>query len=372
MSAATMKTHQSYRTVYNKKVAELAQLKSENSAMQSGTEDEQLKAEMLQKQMNLATGGIRQLKLEMHKLLMGRGRRWNEGQPQRVGEDGQVQILVADPDPNNPDRHNIVVGTILYAFEDGKASEGSSYLGEFEVTEVQEGENNEGGITLTPTMKPSARELDRLRKSEVTWRLYEKMPVDRHELFAGAGETVLEELPEASRPEYERDGTEAQDDDPPHLVVGYKRNGARAAEGDNVDKKVYERQLRHYTSIFHNLKVQQVVDADAIDQLQRDNLLLQEANEKAQKNIAYREQEKMDLQADLARYKQEVQAVERYQTELASRLASLKARVAQAEARNLQLVAELATVQLEELEKINRQNPSPSEPEPALLQTVSP
>ena len=65
-------------------------------------------------------------------------------------------------------------------------------------------------------------EKQRLANSRGPWSMYETMPVDQLELFAGLSEEQLEKLlPEASVEEYIRQGTPAGPDDDEWHVIGF-------------------------------------------------------------------------------------------------------------------------------------------------------
>ena len=85
--------------------------------------------------------------------MVDRGRVWKNCVPQRVDPAiGLSVVAVEFPDP-----HRIQDKSIIYVFEEGEAGR---YLGEFKVEAVAEKQ-----VTLTPTMKLSPRQLDKIKGS---------------------------------------------------------------------------------------------------------------------------------------------------------------------------------------------------------------
>ena len=85
--------------------------------------------------------------------------------------------------------------------------------------------------------------------------MYEVMPVDKHEPFAGMSKQELKELlPANSLAEYEKDGQDWAPGDP----VERKKDGK------------YVRRLRDYEAIFENAHLQRSLFADLYEAAQRD------------------------------------------------------------------------------------------------------
>lgn len=89
-----------------------------------------------------------------------------------------------------------------------------SYMGEFRV-EGDPGDN----VTLVPSLPLTEEQIAKLDQeaSELTWVLYESMPVDSHETFAGLSAEQLQQLgiPSDVVAQYERDQQRAEGTDPP-------------------------------------------------------------------------------------------------------------------------------------------------------------
>ena len=127
---------------------------------------------------------------------------WTDCQPQAGPQTAQTgQVAVAT------NVRGISPQLVLQVFDATPVQDGGRYLGEFRVAEVQEAA---GLLTLEPSLRMSARELQRLATgaaSGATWTLYETMPVDTHETFADLTPEQLKQLlPADSVEEYLNDG----------------------------------------------------------------------------------------------------------------------------------------------------------------------
>ena len=334
MGAVVLDYHATHRSKIQELKPQLAQFRTDNET---------------------ARNEIRQTAHDLRKILLGRGRVWDEAQPQNIGADGVAQLAIEDPQP-----HGIPSGVILFAFEKGPLGEGASYLGEFKVTE-----SGEEAVTLTPTQKLAAGQLERLTQSEGAWTLYEVMPTDRRDVFVSMSDDELAELiPAESLEEYQKDQKPAAADDPEERVIGYTKEGVRAtdAEADQVVERRYARRLRDYAQLFRRLHNQAVLDAASQEQLTQDAELLQDAIAKAEQDVAYRETEKTKLEYDKEKFEQELKVIESHLATVDRYLAAMRARVQEVFAKNRTAAAELAEVQLEAAAEINQRTaPVPAE-----------
>ncbi len=146
------------------------------------------------------------------------------------------------PQPVAAQPHEIKAGTLLFAFAEVNPEANvvailygdselpardekkvcklpGAYLGRFLVSEA-----NEQTIRLAPVYRPDASQ-EKLLQLPLTWTLYESMPKDSHEIFAGWTAEQLQAVftgPEGVDPtewqtmlqEYARDGSNAQPGDP--------------------------------------------------------------------------------------------------------------------------------------------------------------
>ncbi len=240
----------------------------------------------------------RKKSVKLHDIIVDRGRVWRNVQPERAFNPttGQGTVAVQEPTP-----HRIAQKMILFAFD------GTGYLGEFQVAEA-----GEKTVTLSPNMKLSERELKRLAASPGTWTLYEVMPLDRHDVFAGLDQATLEKMLPAERvSDYVRDGQEAQPGDPQARVFNGK----------------FERQLTDYAMLFHELDRQIAVAADLRTAAAKDAASLDLAVADAKKQVAAHETEIADLKTELARSQAERNMMKTQVAALEKEIASTRAKM---------------------------------------------
>ncbi len=354
MAARTLKTHEHWRSKAQQFEEKLATAEVENEELQfadhelANTNDE-------------ITWGIKRLRLELHKLLIGRGRVWTNCQPGQVNsENGQVAVTTDLPDP-----HGIANSTVLYVFEEANTEEGGQYLGEFKVTAVAEKQ-----IQLEPTMKPTAAQLKRLAKSRGPWSLYEVMPADDHDIFTKfdddgklvpMDEADLKALfPEATVEQYVKDGQPATWEKIDEWGIdGYLADaGGKPLLDENGERVegsegVYHRKLRDYEVLFKHYHTRHVVLTDLIESTKRDKQFVDAALADAQQQVAFREQQVNALKSELARVEGERSAVANHEAVLRSRLASIQSDVKKLLAHNQAVAGRIAEIQLKASEQID-------------------
>jgi len=344
LSAATLKLQQSHGQLVNKLQAELELENTTKLVLEQGrdaAEGDEAVLAALQRENEAYVAGLRQLEVELHNALLGRGRVWAGVTGGAPAADGTLSITIESPTP-----HALSTKSVVYVFEEGTLEEGANYLGEFAVTEA-----GEGTATLAPaiTLIPAAQA--RLENSNKTWILYEQMPTDSHDMFTALGEDELRRLlPERTLSEYLKDGKPADADDPEDRVMTRKMDGE--------EQKFYQRQLRDYTTYFHELQLQFFMLRNLVEQKQKDNALLQETVAKANTDSQAREVEIANLESDLGHVKKEIEVI----TQHAQRVTAVAQRV-QASAQKLltqvqQQGRELGQLQLNSLREIEEANPS--------------
>jgi hypothetical protein len=261
---------------------------------------------------------------------------------------GAVNVAIPAPTPAG-----IKPQTVVYVFEDGPAQapdekgapRGAQYLGEFTVATAGPQQ-----ASLVPVLPLDAIERGRLAKSRATWIIYETMPLDRHEIFAGKTDQELQQLlPKKSVNEYIRDGKPATADDDPLRVIGFDENNKplKPADISKATKKLYQRRLRDYAAEFDVLarrRIAMLTDKDAIE---KDIVRLTQAEDAAKKIQAFRESERTKLTSDLAGLMKERAAIEKHLAEVNKLLARARQLTADLMHRNDKLAAELAARQLQ-------------------------
>ena len=256
---------------------------------------------------------------------------------------GQVHVTVADPKPSG-----INADTILYAFEQGEPTQpdptqGPQYLGEFHVTAAAGQE-----ATLEPVLPMDEFEQKRLANSQTPWILYESMPVDRYQTFAGKSEDELRKLlPAKSVEEYIRNGTPAGPDDDQWHRVGFDEAGNQLGP-DKLDQAVrveYRRRLRDYSTEFEELSRERMILLTDVAAVTQDNERLQAALKSAQQLEAFRKEELRKLKIDLAGVTKERKAIEAHQASVEKRLANARRLLDESLRENARLAGELAALQ---------------------------
>lgn len=249
MAARMLKTTEKWSGDAARLQKQIEQLEKENEQLIEGVE----KAD------GTVGPGIRQLRIELHKLLVDRRRAWFKCVPsiklERDGRTAEITVTIDKPDP-----HGIAEKTVLQAFEEADTRKKGRYLGEFAVTK-------EAGkqVTLVPTKRLTDREIDKLdkaKKAKHSWMLYELMPQDNRDIFASLTDEQKRSLLPASRvSEYLKDGKSAAENDPQERVVDGK----------------YVRQLLDYSVLFNAEYEKQTLLRDSIEAATRDKKLVEEA-----------------------------------------------------------------------------------------------
>ncbi len=325
MAARTLKTHQAWRSTANAYEKALQQARQEQERLAEGGEvDGQFRR------------GLRQVRLALDMAMRERGRVWKalpSGRPTPQGPDGSFEVLVKVDAPER----QITVKMILYVFEEELAIRGGKYLGEFKVEGVDEAQKQ---ITLKPTRRMEKAEYDRVVASNTGWFLYERLPLDSRDLFAGMTETELREvLPESVLPEFLKDGKPWEQGDPEDCLDPKTKLYVRQP----VD---FERALA-FEYIRHSKLVDQNRCATTNLQTVTNALTTAEADQKRH------EKEVADTKAELAKLESERKALETHLGEVVQRLAETEKKIAASIAQIQSMVGEIARIQLEATRKIN-------------------
>ena len=204
MSLQTLKTHQSWREILhvndrnqspNQPIAGLIKktekLRQENHELEFGVEDERGR---------IISPGIGQFELTLATLLLDRGRMWTDAKPVEMSAEDVVTVEF-----DQPQTHRLEQELPVYVFSSDSFLTGGRYLGMFQVTEVtgnqavEEEESSAVAGSLRATLRPqwpvAEEEHNRLQNSvenKERWTIYDKMPVDRHLVFAGLAAVDLE------------------------------------------------------------------------------------------------------------------------------------------------------------------------------------
>lgn len=266
---------------------------------------------------------------------------------------GRVPVTIPAPKP-----HGLEVGAIVFAIEQtppnaATPAQGGQYLGEFRVVEA-----NENGVLLESVQKLDSRTGERLdaaaKNAQSLWRLYETMPADRHEMFAGRGEEELRKLlPAATIDEYLRHGQPATPDDDEYHRAAFNEKGERVALDDATKTaEVYDRTLRDYATLFAELVRQHTLLKTEGAGLTEDNNRLKAAQENALQLTAHRKAELEALGKDLELMQRDQQAIEALRDAIGGQLATARKLVAELIPANAELAERLVSSQLARLQEL--------------------
>lgn len=119
-------------------------------------------------------------------------------------------------------------------------------------------------------------------------------------------------------------------------------------------ESVYRRELHDYKHHFHEILVRTDYLTNRIAEVKRQVDILLEAQKRTQTQIDYRTQEKAKLQQDLAKFEFERNAVTEYRDALVARRDAVRARILELYKANLASAEELATMQQQMTDEINK------------------
>lgn len=266
----------------------------------------------------------------------------------------------------NPKPHGLEQDAIVYLFEQGEPnaaqpSEGAQYLGDFRVVQV-----SADGAILESVHPLDTRTGNRLAGSQKPWVIYETMPADRIELFAGLPEEQLRQwFPESTADNYVRQGEKldkpTSDEFDPSIAM-FDEQGRRLGP-DAADKATewrYERPLRDYDYLFAAAN-RELVDLTARRMaLVEDIKKLQSALEIAKSLGAMRTEEKQALTVDAEHMEADRRAIETQLASVQRVLANVQRMVAEKQAETADLAAKLKAKQQRQLDDLDRIAPAPA------------
>ena len=345
ISTHVLKLHDEHRSVEKEIRAQLVDVRADIKRLEFGSED----ADEGDESKGADPGdGVRELRHKLHRLTLDRGRVWSDCKvdPQ-LDEDGNIIVHIENPVP-----HGIEVGKLLYAFEQGPAAEGNLFLSLGRVVAVGEGTVTAAALRPT-TPEQLAEYLNRGRP----WRLYESLPVDRHDLLTSLSEEELRAgLPEESIDDYLKDGKTASDDDPEQRQIGLKADGMQALpnEHDQVVEWLYVRRLRDFARRFDTLYTEQTMMQSDIDRENSHIEAMKKSLAQAEANVKDREEERGKLTQDFQKFQTETERVGRHLVALEQQRGALEVMIGDKRAKAMELAAELARWQKDAAERIDR------------------
>lgn len=307
--ARALKTHKYWREIAQKAETNLETARQEIETLQEGSPAGE------------GARGIRQVKLDLHKMLLDRGRVWRNVSPGNVNaQTGAISVATDLPDPNG-----IEVQTVLHLFEEQPAEQKGRYLGEFIVT----GKANKQ-LEMQPSYKMTPEEINRIKLSRGPWVLRDVLPVDGQEIFAGLDETTIRAMfPESTVDEYLRHGK----------------------KGD--DGNIFSREFRDYGVLLTSFHQHRAVLAELLAAAKRDNEYLQAALADAKQQEQFRNTEIDALKTLLAEENRQLDAVTNHLKAVQAKLVELRQGVDQLIEANRQAAGQVAKIHMEVIERID-------------------
>jgi hypothetical protein len=352
LAAETLRINSVYRSAIARKTEQLQQLTARNDALRNGTDDPNIISQLRNESEPSVSipenaESIPSLAQLDHEILLAtrtRGRVWRDVAPAGVDATGIVR-LAAPPAGLKKD-------TVVYLFEDGAAQlpaadgtpQGKQYLGEFRVNEPAAQQ-----IALAPVLPLDDFEQRRLAAIRGPWVIYETMPPDRHEIFAGMTEEQLQQkLPKQIVEEYIRHGKEARSDDPDARKLGLDESGKSLAPEDigKAAKVIYQRRLRDYATEFDELSRRRISMEVSKAAAEADIDRLTAALASAKQLQTFRQDEVRRLGIDLKGVQAERSAIEQHLAQVRNQLAKVSELLNSTLKQNSELADRLAEIQL--------------------------
>jgi hypothetical protein len=309
LAANTLKAHNKWRSAANTLNADIAKEEAAHQKLLTGVRDENGRLK----------NGLQQLKREVQDLIVRRGQAWFDVKPVSIAKDGSgaVTVEIGAPEP-----HGMVPQSVVYVFEVRPIGEGGSYLGEFKVTEAPAGSKE---VQLVPNLELTPAQVDRLSKTQGDWTIYLKMPNDENAVFAALPDADAESIVPKDFPEAYRKG--------------------QRPEADMTDW-VYR---------FHEYALQRELLGDEMTKIKNNISRLEESEKRNQEKIAYRTEEKGELEFDLQGFDTERKSVAQLATELDAKAKKFEHEESRLRASIAKLAAELKAIQTEAADRINAQ-----------------
>jgi hypothetical protein len=308
-------------------------LKTETSWSEQAAKDRQTIQQLTDENRNWADG-VRQLRMDLYKLLLDRRRMWPEcNATVKTGPDtAEVTVAITKTLP-----HGIKQGSVLYAFEEADVQKKGQYLGEFAVKN-----SGEKQLNLVPTAVLSPREINKLAKAKRAWVLYEIMPSDNHEAFASLSDAdkkaMLAALPDESLREYLKDGKPAEKDDP----------------SENVVAGNYVRPLLDYSVLLNDEREQRMLLADSIEAVRQDTQFVKDALAEAQTQADACTKDIASTTAEKERLQHERDVVNALRQKLEKSVGAMEAWIARLTKINQDMAGQIAKFQLEAAQRIDQ------------------
>jgi hypothetical protein len=301
--------------------------------------------------------------------MVDRGRVWYGCRPQAV-QGGKVLVAWPFPEP-----HRLAPKTVVWLFDEAPVADGGRYLGQFTVAGAPPQQ-----IELAPSVRLTQAEVQRLQQSAArngaSWALYEAMPADKHEAFAGLSEEQLRAMiPESTVAEYVMDGQlttlgEVKQRGLKGKVFQVDENGEivmveglpKEVLGED-EKGMYVRQLRDYEESFRQDQLWRSAWIDRMATNTRNRDYLRTSDEDLRRQVQYRQKEHDQLVAEKEKYEKERDLYAWYRNAIDEKLKAVRAAVSESINTNQAMAGEIARIQREATRLIDERTRSMAQTE---------
>lgn len=366
LGARALKTHQYWRQIAQRLEQELREQQRLRRILTGVASPEEIEEARKTGQI---TYTLPEIEVAVHEMLLRRGPAWYACQPRGV-DPGTGAVRVFMPTPN----HQVQPRQVLWVFDERFLSQGGSLLGGFEVAGIGGEDNRE--LQLTPLFSLEPQEIRRIEQSiasRATWTLYQLLPPDQPQLFAGLTKEQLEQIfpPQAFPRAEERNRviTEFALDGKPATVEEVRLQGLRGivAEVDergnvvledglpkplDAGKGVFVRQLRSYESLLRWYHRQRAEWVDRLAVANRTQNYLKQVMADATLQQQFRQRDVDYFRQEKAREIAERDLVASHRQKLEEKLNTDLAEIGRIIGQNRAMAAEIARIQAEAIRAV--------------------
>ena len=296
-----------------------------NASLANAKED-QIKHDLVEgtKENQVEAAGIHQLKNDIDRVTLGRGRVWRDLDVQSK-EGLTITVKWKGTEP-----HGLPDKSVVFLFDDRRevGATDPHYLGEFK---VKSGKDND--IELSLAAPSTQKERENIVNAAQFVVAYETMPMDDPDWYLDG------------KPDKIRDGLVAKL--PPETQEELKKK---------------DRPLRNYVYVFDDIRRQMAIVKAESDQLLREIEALRLSNAQVQAAIVAEDAEGKALATDFARFKQENAAITAYADQLETKRQELVGQLNAIFVKNRNMANEITALNAKAIEALNRHSATPDEP----------
>lgn len=333
-AARTLRTYQHWVNQADKFERKLKEVKAEIASLETADREHNPEDNTI---------GVRQLRIDLGRVLANRGRIWTKCEIRKAATDpsGIMEVHVSPESALNAFTDKM----LLYGFEEGDDQSPGRYLGEFHVKAIIEKDNELVLLSTTQLVSSLADNVKKSKDSKSPCVFYEMMPTDEHEALANVPDEYkkfVEVDPKKwDSNEYTKDGQPID-------------AGGRISQDPKDKDNKFKRPLRDYLAIFRACEMYRTLFADRWESARRDLGYLEAAKKEVENQLELAEKEKTQVAKELDRAKAELAAVENLFASRQNMLNIYQTSVQEAISTNLKYAQEIARLQKEAADKIDR------------------